>query len=299
MSPKLPITAIVIFRNERAMLDRCLSALEFCGELIAVDMASTDGSMDAATKYADRAFRVEPCPIAEPARVAATRMAKHDWVLLVDPDEVIPPALAQDIAAAMRQIRQAETRPGPLPGSVGLPMRFYFKGRLLEGTIWGRPTHKHRLIHRDRCRVLPHCNRLTELRDGFAAIDIPLRDDNHVRHYWSDSYRKLFVRHVRRYCHAEAAAQAACGQRFSLRYGLIHPLVELYRCLRHYDGWRLGLRGWLLSAIYFVYVAASCWLVAWYQRRGAAGEKDWTIPPLHEVQSLAGGVLPQPERKAA
>src|SRR5690606_28848469 len=106
----------------------------------------------------------------------------------------------------------------------------------------------------------------------------------HVRHYWCDSYRKLLMRHLTRYCHTEAIAQVANGQRFSLRYGVAHPLREWYRCLRHYDGWRIGPRGWALSAIYFLYVLASSWLVLRYQRRGVTSDDARAaIPTLTRV----------------
>jgi hypothetical protein len=93
------------------------------------------------------------------------------------------------------------------------------------------------------------------------------------------------VRHLTRYCHTEAAAQVANGQRFSLSYGFLHPLKELYRCLRHYDGWRIGVRGWLLSIIYFTYVLASSWLVLRYQcQEHTAEAAKQAIPTLKQVR---------------
>ena len=266
ISTHTPITAIVIYRNERRHLERCLRALRWCDELIAVDMASSDGSIDIARRLADRVYHVDAYPIAEPARVAAAKLASHDWVLLVDPDEEIPESLAEDMRRALAE------RPGV--GAVSLPMWFYFKGERLTGTVWGTLTYKRRLIHRRRCRLLPLCNRLNEMVEGFEDHRIEHRwldtdhcSGNHMRHFWSDSYRELAWRHVRRYTHLEAAAMVARGQRFSLRWALTFPLHELNRTLRHFDGWRMGLRGWLLSAIYFVYVLGSTWLTAWYQWR--------------------------------
>lgn len=255
---KAPITAIVICRNERAHLERCLPALRWCAELIVVDMRSTDGSPGVARQWADRVFLVDPQPIAEPTRVAAARLAQHDWVLLVDPDEVIPPSLAEQ----MRRAIEAH----PHAGAFSLPMRFYFKRRLLDTTVWGTLTWKQRLIHRDRCELLPWCNRITQLRPGFDDVRISHDGQNHMQHYWCDSYLTLLRRHLTRYCHTEAKALAAGGQRFSLRWGLTYPFTELRRSLRHFDGWRDVPRGWLLSAIYFTYVVASSWLVLRYQR---------------------------------
>ncbi|HEX7010985.1 MAG TPA: glycosyltransferase [Phycisphaeraceae bacterium] len=262
MTARPPISAIVIFRNERRVLERCLQAVRWCDEVIAIDMESSDGSADLARRYADRMFRVPAYPIAEPTRVAAAAQARHDWVLLVDPDEIIPAALSWQMMEAIAH--------QPHVGAVRLPMRFYFKRRMLTGTIWGKPMFKRMLIHRKRCRLLPHCNRISELLPGYDELTIPHSPGNHVRHEWSDSYLDLLHRHFRRYAHLEAKALVAQGERFGFRRGVIHPLVELRRCLKDYDGWRMGLRGLALSAIYFGYTVASDWLTLYYQRRSAS-----------------------------
>ncbi len=282
----LPITAIVIFRDERAKLAGCLAAVRpWCDELIAVDMGSRDGSAEAAAQCADRMFRVDPYPIAEPTRVAAARLARHDWVLLIDPDEHVPAGLVPRIAQTLAEH-------GDTAAAIRLPWWYYFKGRRLDGTVWGCPGgvgrgHKRMLIHRERCALLPYCNRITELKPGQHDVAIDHDQHSHVRHYWSESYRELARRHVTRYCHLEAAAQVAHGQRFGLGRALVHPFVELYRCLRHYDGWRLGPRGWLLSLIYFGYVLASDWLVLYYQRRSRDGDDEAaTTPPIPELTEV-------------
>ncbi|GAB4190653.1 MAG: glycosyltransferase family 2 protein [Phycisphaeraceae bacterium] len=282
-----PISAIVIFRNEKRHLQRCLEALRWCDELIAVDMESSDGSLEIAESLADRVYRVPQCPIAEPTRVAAARLARHDWVLLVDPDEQIPADLADDIRRTLAMY--------PNAGAISLPMWFYFKGRRLTGTVWGTLTYKLRLIHRERCELLPLCNRISRLLPGQTEVRIPHRGDNHIRHYWSDSYLDLLHKHFVRYSHTEAAAMVAQGTRFGLRMAVCNPLVELYKSLRHFDGWRIGIRGWALSAIYFGYVLASHWLTLYYQWRGAPAEK----PQAHELPTLIEVTESRPRQRRA
>lgn len=273
-----PITAIVIFRNEKRHLSRCLAALGWCDEIIAIDMESSDGSVEIAKRYADRLLSVPQYPIAEPTRVAAAKLAKHDWILLVDPDEVIPASMAEKLCQTIAD--------NPELGAVRLPWRFYFKEKMLTGTVWGTKTFKRMCLHRKRCALLPYCNRITELMPGHADIAIAHEGNDPVKHYWSDSYRDLFHKHFRRYAHLEAKAMVAQGQRFSLRRGIAHPLAELRRCLKDFDGWRMGPRGFALSAIYFAYVLASDWLMLYYQRpsqRTATGaSKPVELPTLTE-----------------
>lgn len=279
MSTHTPITAIVIFRNEAHLLDRCFAALGWCDEVIGIDMHSSDGSADVARRYVDRLFSVPPYPIAEPTRVAAAKLATHDWILLIDPDEIMPLTMA---SAIRRTITEQ-----PDLGALRLPWRFYFKGTRLEGTVWGTKPFKRMLIHRKRCQLLPYCNRITELMPGQHDTTIPHEGHDPVEHYWSNSYRDLFHKHYRRYAHLEAKAMVAAGERFTLRRGLITPLAELRRSLKDFDGWRLGPRGFILSAIYFGYVAASQWLMLYYQRNqiaaAATDDSNVDIPTLTEL----------------
>lgn len=291
--PHAPVTAIVIYRNEKRHLERCLRALRWCNELIAVDMQSSDGSREMAQALADRVLSVPHCPIAEPTRVAAAKLARNDWVLLVDPDEVIPPTLADDIRRMLAE--------HPDAGAISLPMWFYFKGQQLTGTVWGTLTFKQRLIHRRRCDLLPLCNRLSQLRPGEIDIRIAHDGDNHMQHYWSDSYPDLLHKHFVRYAHTEAAAMVAQGYRFTLRSACITPLIELKKTLKDFDGWRIGLHGWLLSAIYFGYVLASHWLTPYYQRRGALAQrpKSHQLPTLTDITSSPTRALHNRRERAA
>lgn len=275
--PHPPVTAIVIYRNEKRHLDRCLRALQWCNELIAVDMQSTDGSLAIAQSLADLVLSVPQSPIAEPTRVAAAKLARNDWILLVDPDEVIPETLSDDIRKALAT--------NPDAGAFSLPMWFYFKGERLAGTVWGTLTFKQRLIHRKRCDLLPLCNRITQLHPGERDIRIPHDGENHMQHYWSDSYTDLLHKHFVRYSHTEAAAMVAQGKRFSPRLGFIAPLIELKKTLKDFDGWRIGFRGWALSTIYFGYVLASHWLTLYYQYKGAPAEQPEPndLPTLTDI----------------
>lgn len=283
-----PVTAIVIYRNEKRHLDRCLRALRWCNELIAVDMQSSDGSLEIAQRLADRVLSVPACPIAEPTRVAASRLARNDWVLLVDPDEQVPVALSDDIRAALAE--------HPDAGAVSLPMWFYFKGKRLTGTVWGTLTHKLRLIHRERCELLPLCNRISRLLPGERELRIEHDGENHMRHYWSDSYLDLLHKHFVRYSHTEAAAMVAQGKRFGLRTAVIDPFFEMKKTFKDFDGWRIGLRGWLLSAIYGGYCLAGGWLTLYYQLRGAPSER----PTPHDLPVLTDITEhPTPRRAAA
>ncbi len=241
-----PISAIIAFHNERELLEGCLAQLDFCDEVIALDMASTDGSREVAERHGARVFDRPLEPTADPARVWATRHCRHKWILIVDPDEHYPEELAEALIAAMRE--------HPRAGGFRLPIRFYFKRKALPGTVWGGDHHtKLVLIHRDRGRLLPFCNRIIEVDPPHEVIGLPNTQAKHIRHYWSDSYRDLLRKHVTRYPRCDAERLIAEGRRFTWRKWAAAPLSALKQCLIDRDGWRMGPRGWAISAIFALY----------------------------------------------
>jgi glycosyltransferase involved in cell wall biosynthesis len=259
-SRPLLVSATVIVRNEAHLLEGCVAGLAWCDEIIVLDMRSRDGSAELARTLGAQVYEIDPFPIAEPARIKAAELARNDWVLLIDPDEHMPAALAQDIQEAIRS--------HPKVGALRLPWSFYFKGELLAGTVWGGPGKtKWCLVHRRRVELLPQCNRLGRVLPGFEEITIAGREDNTVHHYWSNSYCTLLYKHLVRYARLEAEKMYQDGRRWTWRLGFVEPWREFYKSLRHMDGWRIGLRGWLLSAIYGAYTLAYAWILGLYTLR--------------------------------
>jgi len=89
----------VIACDEEGVLPRCLDALAFADERVAiVDAKSSDRSEAIARERADR-VEVQPYEGDIAQKSACTRLATGDWLLVVDPDEVVRPELAREIEA--------------------------------------------------------------------------------------------------------------------------------------------------------------------------------------------------------
>ena len=67
--------------------------------------------------------------------------ARHDWLLVVDPDEEVPPALAREVAALLPTLEDDVA-------AVDAPRQYYFAGRPLRGTVWGGPNKRRLLVRR-------------------------------------------------------------------------------------------------------------------------------------------------------
>ncbi|PIR59056.1 MAG: hypothetical protein COU69_01555 [Candidatus Pacebacteria bacterium CG10_big_fil_rev_8_21_14_0_10_56_10] len=91
------ITAVVLARNEAAMIANCLATLKWCDEIIVVDNGSSDDTVALARQQAGvRVVAAQSGSFAELRQLGAKR-AKTDWLVYIDADERVTPALADEI----------------------------------------------------------------------------------------------------------------------------------------------------------------------------------------------------------
>ncbi len=93
------LSAVVVAHNEEAQLAECLKGLSFCDEIVVVLDRCTDKSKEIAQLFASNI--VEGAWEREgPRRHAGINAARGVWLLEVDADERVPPALADEIRRA-------------------------------------------------------------------------------------------------------------------------------------------------------------------------------------------------------
>jgi (heptosyl)LPS beta-1,4-glucosyltransferase len=98
MSGYAGISAVVITCNDAEVLAPCLdSVASWVDEIVVVDMHSTDGTREIASRYTERLYDHARLPYADPARDYAFSLAAREWVLFLDPDERVLPALAEEL----------------------------------------------------------------------------------------------------------------------------------------------------------------------------------------------------------
>lgn len=93
----MPISVVINTYNAEKHLERVLDAVKDFDEIVVCDMESTDSTLDIARKYGCKiaTFPKGNITIVEPARNFAIKQATHEWVLVVDADEVITPELRE------------------------------------------------------------------------------------------------------------------------------------------------------------------------------------------------------------
>lgn len=170
-SATLPLTLIVITRNEADVIGRCLDSVPFAAEKLVIDSGSTDGTPEIARHHGARVVHQDWLGFG-PQRNFASTQAQHDWILVLDADEALLPELAEELQAKLPELMASSAAGAVLRRQtwyMGAPMRWY---RPMVGEKLGR------IYHRGRARW-------TDVR-----VHESLRFDGP-----SETYRHPFVHH--------------------------------------------------------------------------------------------------------
>lgn len=253
MSAKL--TVIIPCKNERENIGPCVaSARQVADEVLVADSGSTDGTLELTRELGCRIIEREYGTSGD-FKNWAIPQAAHEWVFILDADERITPALANEIRTVLESPQQA---------GYWVYRRNHFMGHPIRFGPW-RNDRCLRLFERDSGRYVgatDHAEvKLTRGRPG------KLREQ--LTHYTCDSYSQYLPK-VERYANVQARIWHAQGRRATL-------LNLLFRLpLRFVQGyvWRLGFLDGLAGLQVCMLVAYLSWLKQAYLWQLTCG-RDW------------------------
>jgi glycosyltransferase involved in cell wall biosynthesis len=139
-SSKISISVLIPIRNEAANLPRCLASVAWADQIFVVDSQSTDGSIEIAAQAGAQVvqFRFNGVWPKKKNWALENLPFRHEWVLILDADEVMPPGAAAEIGALL-----AGDRAG-----YWINRRFMFMGGWLRHAYypnWNMRLFRHRL----------------------------------------------------------------------------------------------------------------------------------------------------------
>lgn len=143
---KHPITAIIPAYNEAHNIVEVLKSVDFCDEIILVDSNSTDNTVELAQPYFDKLLTREYIHSASQKNWAIPQ-ATNEWILLVDADERVTPALKEEI---IQLIPNLDTN-----GHAGYWMgrRNFFMGKQVRYSGW-KNDKVIRLFKKSKCKYI-------------------------------------------------------------------------------------------------------------------------------------------------
>lgn len=248
MKTTVPISVLIPVKNEERNLERCLLAVAWAAEIWVVDSASTDATVAIAkangahvvqfqfsgTWPKKKNWALENLPFA------------HEWVLIVDADEVLHPSFADEV----RKIVSAEN--SSIAG-YWINRRFMFMGQWLRHSYypnWNLRFFRHRLGRYEKLTAIDTNSGDNEVHEHVVVEGATARMESEMDHYAFPSI-EVFVEKHNRYSNWEACVANEPRLRSSAA-AIQSPRVGLRRRLKHLSH-RLPFRPFLRFCYIYIW----------------------------------------------
>lgn len=232
-----PLSVVIITLNAASQLAACLESVRFADEIIVVDSGSTDGTPALAEAYGAKVIAQDWLGFGRQKQFAV-EAASHDWVLCLDADERVSPALQVSIEKALKTALTA----GNAATAFRFPRCNRFLGRYLQHGE-GYPDWSLRLFDRRQARWSDdavHEKVVTQAKVGELTGDLLHDSAESLASYLSKQNR---------YTTLAAEAALAAGKRASFGRIALSPLVRFIKFYVIRQGFRDGLPGLIHIAI--------------------------------------------------
>ncbi len=227
------LSVILITRNEEANLDDCLASLEgIAQQIVVVDTNSSDRTLEIAQSHG--ATISQPCdwPGFGPQKNRALDLATEDWVLSLDADERLTPALKSEILTAIHHSAHIDC--------FAIPRLSWYCGRFIRHSGWS-PDYVDRLFKRGTARFSDDLVHERLISNGQVA-----KLKNPMLHYSFMNYSQVLQK-LNRYSTASAEQAFAKGKTSSPLKAVLHGAWAFFRTYILRAGFLDGPQGFALA----------------------------------------------------
>lgn len=245
---KLPISVIILTKDNIETVKESLKSVKFADEIVIIDSFSNDGTIELCKEYNAKIFQHEFLGFAE-ERNFGVRIARNDWILMLDSDEVLPTELWHEIGRLITAIKT---------DGILIP-RFNFFLRKIVKTCGWYPDYQLKLFRKNKV-LYP----LVKVHETPIIKGRIVKAKNHLLHY---SYRTFndHCKRIKRY--SSLAAEDLIRRRKANTLSsifldfLIKPIVSFLQNLLVKKGWKDGFTGIWISIsggiiLFMIYVKA-------------------------------------------
>jgi glycosyltransferase involved in cell wall biosynthesis len=227
------ISVIINTFNEEKNIEECiLSARLLTDDILVVDMESTDATVELARKMGAQVISHPFMQYVEPAREHGIKLAKYDWVFILDTDERIIKELAKEVK---QQIASAEFSYYKVPRKNIFGRDVWVK----HGGWW--PDHQTRLINKKFLKSWPKAIHSVPVIEGkLGFLNEPFL------HYFQGNFEKMVEKTIN-YENIESDLLFKADRPVSTITFFRKFVAELYRRLIKHVGFLDGDVGIMVS----------------------------------------------------
>lgn len=209
---KQPISVTILTKNSQAYLKEVLEALTPFDEVLICDTGSQDSTFDIAKQFSNVKVVERPFTGFGPTHNLATSLAKNDWILSIDSDEVPTPELVKEISQLDLKKRSLYS----------FPRHNEYRGKWIKWCGW-YPDRQIRLYNRTETSFTD-----VQVHEAIQTKDLHVIElDSPLRHY---SYANVadFLAKMQSYS-TLFAAQYQGRKSSSLCKAVLHGLFAFFK----------------------------------------------------------------------
>jgi glycosyltransferase involved in cell wall biosynthesis len=227
------LSVILITRNEEVNLADCLRSLEgVAQQIVVVDTDSTDRTLEIAQNYGAVIAQPADWPGFGPQKNRALDLATGDWILSLDADERLTPALRSEILTAIQHSAQVDC--------FAIPRLSWYCGRFIRHSGWS-PDYVDRLFRRGTARFSNDLVHERLIPNGQVA-----KLENPMLHFSFMNYSQVLQK-LDRYSTASAEQAFAKGRTSSPLKAVLHGVWAFIRTYFLRAGFLDGPQGFALA----------------------------------------------------
>jgi glycosyltransferase involved in cell wall biosynthesis len=174
------ISVAIIVKDGEKYIEECLQSLASFDDVLLLDTGSTDRTMEIARRFQNVRIEEREFVGFGPTKNSAAQLAKHDWILSVDSDEVVTPELSSEIHSLSLDDDQVYR----------FSRHSYYRGRFIKGCGW-YPDKILRLYNKKRTGL--NDNQVHEsvmMKEGMGIVDL----NGALKHYPYDNAGSLVAK---------------------------------------------------------------------------------------------------------
>jgi glycosyltransferase involved in cell wall biosynthesis len=227
------LSVILITRNEEVNLDNCLASLDgIAHQIVVVDTNSSDRTLEIAKKYGATISQPLDWPGFGPQKNRALDLATGEWVLSIDADERLTPALKSEILTAIHHSAHVDC--------FAIPRLSWYCGRFIRHSGWS-PDYVDRLFKRGTARFSDDLVHERLIPNSQVA-----KLENPLLHYSFMNYSQVLQK-LDRYSTASAEQAFAKGKTSSPLKAVLHGVWAFIRTYIIRAGFLDGAQGFALA----------------------------------------------------
>jgi len=224
------ISVTILTKNNQKYIREVLESAKTFDEVVIYDNGSTDDTLNIAKEFSNVTIHCGPFLGFGPSHNEASTLAKNDWILSIDSDEIITKEMAEQIKKTTLNEKCVYS----------FPRHNYFNGKFIKWCGW-YPDRQYRLYNRNATRFSEAQVHEAIIVDNMTHI--PLQDP--IKHY---SYSSISEFLEKMQLYSNLFAQQYKGKKSSsLPKALLHGIFAFFKSYILKRGFMGGYEGFVIS----------------------------------------------------